>query len=243
MFYRFLFSAVFLLFTMVLSAQSKWQVGITTNTGFSGWYTNDNEGLSPGDKYGNRFALAYGGGLTLTYSISNNWSLGSGIIYQNTATRWLNEHQRISTEGEKYTNTIRNTYRLNQLQVPLQLKWHLNKKRNGAFVNIGFASNYVLGGTQHRYRFNTLTDEGIREKNPHSFTSNGKEQFHIFVQPTIGFGGQFSERWSWATNFTWGKGMTYYFQPTNFDCKGLCEYETLFYNKRALLFELNYQLF
>ena len=37
--------------------------------------------------------------------------------------------------------------------------------------------------------------------------------------------------------------MSYYFVGADFECPGGCEIGTSLYNKRALLFELNYKFF
>jgi len=159
-------------------------------------------------------------------------------MYQNSASRYTEKFNTVAS-----TSVIRNTFRLHQLQMPLQVQWRMGQKLKAPFLNIGITTNYIIDGQRNIYTFHSADDFKDRAVWPLDFSLSDNQSSRFFIQPTLGFGWQLSERWSWAANFSWGKGMPLYYTHELIDCKGACELGTKLYNRRALLFEVNYQLF
>jgi len=202
---KYLSITFLLLTTFYLNAQNKWELGITLGTGLSGWHTQfDNGWLSPGEKKGFRLAPAFTGGLQATYPIAKNLQLRSGLMYQNSASRYTRKVNTVAPASvqDRPRSVTRNTYRLHQLEIPLQVQWKLGQKLKAPFLNLGITTNYILGGQRNIYRFTSRNDNKERDSLPLNFALAENQSIRFFVQPTIGIGWQLSERWSWATNFS-----------------------------------------
>jgi len=218
--------------TTLLAAQNKWTVGVTTGIGYSGWHTNhDCSGLQAGRKLGGRFAPAFNGGVYLAKPLAERITFRTGLNYQNSAGRWV--------QKQDGTNISKSTYRLHQLQLPLLLQMNFNKNTKGLFLNLGIIPNYIIDGQLISYHYNSSPDTKERSELPLDFSTQTNQPLRFFVQPTIGLGYALSDRWTVATNFTWGASMNYDVGAIDFY---YCFLRHSLYNRRSFLVQMNYQL-
>ena len=223
--------------TTILTAQKKWNVGITTGIGYSGWITKkDNGWLQTGEKIGERLAPAYNGGILLSTPLSDRLAFQTGISYQNSASRSVHKVKINNTRGidEKFRNISKHTYRLHQLQIPILLQTKFKKHTKGFFMNIGIVPNYILGGKWKDYNYNSRRDTKVRRSDALDFSIDANQSLRFFIQPIVGIGYTLSERWTIATNLTWDKIINYKFYEDDVDCfDSFCTLGTNLYNRRS----------
>ena len=234
-----------LLFTNILTAQSKFHIGVIAGGGLTGWNEKlDNQFLEEGRVIKHEFTSGYAIGVFSEYKLWNRFTLNAELLYLKSGSTFIDKTDGVihASTGNPFTRIEEIKYNVNNFQMPVFLSVELSNSRFIPYIKLGIVANYILDGTRDYYSFLSTTNETKNTNIELQLNTNRNRDLRFEIKPLIGIGIVINERFSLESILSIGKPFSYSLVPDDFDCPDICNtYETS-YNNRSLLLMLKYKL-